>query len=230
MVNNMKGKLDALFSEIKNGNNLGEKITLVGATKTKDVETINLAVSYGLEVVAENRVQEFIAKRDFISEKARQHFIGRLQTNKVKYLVGKVELIQSVDSLKLAEIINKTAEKLGVIQDVLLEVNVGEEESKGGFSVEELISIAKQMLTLPYINVKGIMAMLPKSDDEVFLSSLCVKARNLFERLKDVCKNAEYLSMGMSNDYKIAIKNGSNMIRLGKTIFGERGENINGIF
>ncbi len=230
MVNNMKGKLETLFSELKNGNNLGEKITLVGATKTKDVETINLAVSYGLEVVAENRVQEFIAKRDFIDDKARQHFIGRLQTNKVKYLVGKVELIQSVDSLKLAEIINKTAEKLGVIQNVLLEVNVGEEESKGGFFIDELLEVANQTLSLPFINVKGIMAMLPKSDDEVFLSSLCAKARNLFERLKDVCKNAEYLSMGMSNDYKIAIKNGSNMIRLGKTIFGERGENTNGIF
>lgn len=219
----LKQNLEQVFKLIKNGNNLGEKITLVGATKTIDVSTINQAVSYGLEVVAENRVQEFNQKHQEIKG-AKQHFIGHLQTNKVKYLVGKVELIHSVDSIKLATVIDGEAKKRGVVQNVLIEINVGGELSKSGFNLDNGIDAVKTIAqTLQNVKIKGLMAMLPKSDDEVLLADLCLKMRKTFDELNKIGYNLEYLSMGMSNDYELAIKNGSNMIRLGRTIFGERG-------
>lgn len=219
----LKQNLEQVFKLIKNGNNLGEKITLVGATKTIDVSVINQAVNYGLEVVAENRVQEFNLKHDEIKG-ARQHFIGHLQTNKVKYLVGKVELIHSVDSLKLATVIDEEAKKHGVVQNVLVEINVGGELSKSGFNLDNGIDAVKTITnSLQNVKVKGLMAMLPKSEDQALLSDLCLKMRKTFDELNKIGYNLEYLSMGMSNDYQLAIKNGSNMIRLGRTIFGERG-------
>ena len=220
----MLENLKRVLAEIEKGNNLGEKIILVGATKTKDVETINLAVENGLKVVAENRVQEFNAKHEQIKN-AEHHFIGHLQTNKVKYLVGKVELIHSVDSIKLCEEIDKTAEKRGVVQKILIEVNVGGELSKSGFTPDNTIEAVERLSKLKNVQIKGLMAMLPKSDDQAYLASLCAKMRNIYQQLKDLFPSFEFLSMGMSNDYKTAIANGSNMIRLGKTIFGERGEN-----
>ena len=219
----LETNLKEIFDIIKNGNNLGEKITLVGATKTVDVSVINNAISLGLEVVAENRVQEFNQKHDFIVG-AKQHFIGHLQTNKVKYLVGKVELIHSVDSVHLAQTISQTALKRGVNQDVLVEVNVGGELSKSGVTLENAKSVVKEISSLPNVKVKGLMAMLPKSDNQSYLIELCNKMRALYDDLRQEGYHFNYLSMGMSGDYKIAIKNGSNMIRLGRTIFGERGE------
>ncbi len=223
----LKQKLEEIFKLTAKGNNLYEPITIVGATKMMPVEVINEAVSLGLKVVAENRVQEFNAKHEFIVG-AEQQFIGHLQTNKVKYLVGKVSLIQSVDSVKLAEEIDKQAQKLGVTQAVLIEINAGGELSKSGFSLDNAISSVKEIISaFPHLKVKGLMAMLPKSDDEKELISLCAKMRAIYDELKCSFKDFEYLSMGMSGDYKLAIQNGSNMIRLGKTIFGER--NYNGI-
>lgn len=218
----LKDNLDKVFSRIKNGNNFGEKITLVGATKMVDVQTINQAIGLGLEVVAENKVQEFNQKHEFIIG-ARQHFIGHLQTNKVKYLVGKVELIHSVDSVHLAEQIDKLAYKKGVVQDILIEVNIGGELSKSGFdfsnALENALSIKKQFSS---IRIKGLMAMLPHSQDSSLLAELCKKMRALFDELKNNDFDTKYLSIGMSNDYEIAIENGSNMIRLGTQIFGKR--------
>ena len=218
----IKDNLEKIFNNIKDGNNLGEPITLVGATKMVDVDTINEAIKLGLKVVGENKVQEFNAKHLNIVG-AEQHFIGHLQTNKVKYLVGKVSLIHSVDSVKLAEEINRIATKREVVQDVLIEVNVGGELSKSGFSLddayENVLNIAKQFEN---ISVVGLMAMLPHTDDEKYLVELCTKMRNLFDTLKNSELPFKYLSMGMSQDYIIAIKNGSNMIRLGTSIFGKR--------
>ena len=215
--------LNDLFKELDGGNNLGEKITLVGASKTMPVETINQAIALGLSVVAENKVQEFREKHEFIDKRASQHFIGHLQTNKVKYLVGKVELIHSVDSLHLAAEIDKAAKKLNLSQEILLEVNIGGELSKSGFNPSNVIQSAMQMVE-QFTNVKivGLMAMLPHSDDAELLSGLCKKMREIYDQLKNDSLPFKYLSVGMSNDYKIAIKNGSNMIRLGRTIFGER--------
>ena len=222
----LKDNLEEVFSQIANGNSLGEKITLVGATKTVPIETINQAINYGLQVVAENKVQEFREKTDFIKN-ARQHFIGHLQSNKAKYLVGKVELIQSIDSLALASVIDEIAEKRNVVQDILLEVNIGEEPTKSGFKPQEIIEQAHRVSELNHVSVKGLMAMLPNNCDEEKKVQLCLQMRNLFDILKSEGLPFLYLSLGMSEDYLTAIKCGSNMIRLGSKIFGKRnyGEN-----
>ena len=218
----LKENLEKVLAEISLGNNLGEEITLVGATKMVDANTINTAVQLGLKVVAENKVQEFRDKHlDIVG--AQQHFIGHLQTNKVKYLVGQVSLIQSVDSVKLAEEIDKQAKKKNLTQDILIEVNIGGELSKSGFSLDDAFDNVLQ-ISKDFVNVKvvGLMAMLPHSDNQEYLTGLCTKMRALYDALKEKGLPFKYLSMGMSNDYLIAIQNGSNMIRLGRTIFGQR--------
>ena len=218
----LKENLDKILSEIAFGNNLGEKIHLVGATKMNDVDTINSAINYGLEIVAENKVQEFNAKHGQIIG-ASEHFIGHLQTNKVKFLVGKVDLIQSVDSYHLAQEIDKFAKKIGVIQEILIEVNIGGELSKSGYDIDNLENNVYNIVnTLENVKIVGLMAMLPHTDNVEMLATLCNKMRNAYDLLKNKGLPFKYLSVGMSNDYKIAIKNGSNMIRLGRTIFGER--------
>lgn len=221
----LKENLISIINEIKSGNNLGEEILLVGATKTIDAGTINQAVSLGLKIVAENKVQEFREKNQLING-AEQQFIGHLQTNKVKYLVGKVTLIQSVDSVHLAECIDKEASKKGVVQSILCEINVGGELSKSGFSLGNAVESIKELSKLDNVKIVGLMAMLPHSDDENLLTTLCVKMRSLYDTLKNDGFDFKYLSVGMSGDYKIAIKNGSNMIRIGSGIFGKRNYNV----
>ncbi len=214
--------LNNIINELSLGNNKGEKITLIGATKTISPETINEAISLGLTVVAENRVQEFREKTQFIDKKARQDFIGHLQTNKVKYLVGKVNTIHSVDSINLANEISKRAKSLNLTQKILMEINIGGELSKSGFSKENAIESALTLSKLDNVNLVGVMAMLPKSEDEEYLSTLAREVRDIYDKLNEMGLNLSMLSMGMSNDYKIAIKNGSNAVRLGSIIFGKR--------
>ena len=213
--------LQKIFSEIKGGNNLGEEVHLVGATKMVDVDTINEAINLGLKIVAENKVQEFREKHPFIHS-VEEHFIGHLQTNKVKYLVGNVSVIQSVDSVHLAVEISKCALKKGITQDILVEINVGGELSKSGFSLDNAICGVNEVSSLSGIKVVGLMAMLPKSQDEDYLASLVQKMRSIYDNLKDKGYEFKYLSVGMSADYRVAIKNGSNMIRIGSGIFGKR--------
>lgn len=222
--------LQSVLGEISKGNDRGENITLVGATKTVPAEVINLAVTKGLKVVAENKVQEFNIKHDLIRG-AEQHFIGHLQTNKVKNVVGKVSLIHSADSLRITEAVSDCAIKKGVIQDILLEVNIGREPTKSGFTPEEIYSAYAAAKNFGGIRVTGLMAMLPKSDNEKLLAALCLQMREIFDTIKQNDDNFKFLSMGMSEDYKIAVKNGSNMIRLGSYLFGERnyGDMKNGI-
>ena len=223
----LKEKVEKVLKRIENGNNLGEKITLVGATKTISVDVINQAIEYGLNVVAENKVQEFRDKTQLIRG-ASQHFIGHLQTNKVKYLVGNVDLIHSVDSIHLAEEINRQALKKGVIQDILIEINVGGELSKSGFSLQTAKeNIDKIIAQFPQVKIRGLMAMLPHSEDKTLLVDLFKAMRSLYDDLNKQGYSLTYLSMGMSSDYELAIENGSNMIRLGRTIFGERIYGVN---
>ncbi len=220
----LKDNLLPILLELKDKNPFNEEITLVGATKFVDVSVINQAINLGLKVVAENQVQEFVKKTDLISKDASQHFIGHLQTNKVKYLVGKVDLIHSVDSLKLANVINERAIKLGVVQNVLLEINIGGEISKSGFSILEIEDALKQISLLNGICIKGFMTVLPITENEELTKKCATEMRAVFDKHK-----TEYslscLSMGMSGDYKIAIECGSNMIRLGSVIFGKRNYN-----
>lgn len=217
----IKQNLTEIFNQIKNGNAFGEKVTLVGATKFVSVESINEAISLGLKDIAENRAQEFKDKYPLVSKPVNYHFIGSLQKNKVKYLIGKCHLIHSIDSFELLEEVNRQALNKGVIQNVLLEINVGEEEQKHGFSYEEIKGVLEKSTSLLGVKVKGFMAMLPESSDEKYLYDLAVKLRSFYDTFKGEY-GFEHLSLGMSGDYLIAIKAGSNMIRVGSKIFGRR--------
>lgn len=217
----LENNISEIFEEIKNGNNLGEQIKIVAATKTVDANTINQAIKLGINIVGDNKVQEFREKSPLING-AEFHFIGHLQKNKVKYLIGKVALIQSVDSIALAEEIDKHSKKNGVQTNILMEINIGGELSKSGFSPENAIENAKILANFENVRLLGIMAMLPKSEDEQFLAKLCLQTREIYDTIKKEVLPLDILSIGMSNDYKIAIKNGSNMIRLGTRLFGKR--------
>ncbi len=212
--------LQSILNEIKNGNNLGEKVTLVGATKFVSVENINIAISNGLRDIGENKAQEFRDKFDLVLKPINYHFFGRLQSNKIKYLIGKVYLIHSVDSLSLLAEINKQSEQKGAQTSVLLELNLGEEQ-KGGFLFSEVENALKFSESLTSVKVLGFMAMLPDISDEILLNSKAQSVRKIYDNYKEKY-DFKYLSMGMSNDYKIAIQNGSNMIRVGSKIFGKR--------
>ncbi len=215
----MQNTINRIFNEIKNGNNFGEKVTLIGATKFVDIEKINEAISFGLTDIGENKAQEFRDKFDKVLP-CNYHFFGRLQKNKVKYLVGKACLIHSVDSLDLISEIDRKSKELNVKTNVLLEVNMGEEQ-KGGFEVSKLENILSNMVNYPNVLVKGLMAVMPNLEDELELKLKYQDLRKIYDEFKEKY-NFEFLSAGMSNDYKIAIENGSNMIRIGTLIFGSR--------
>lgn len=208
-----------LLSEIPGNNPFGEKVTLVAAVKLQTAEDINRAVSAGITDIGDNHVQEFKEKYGSICGAPRRHFIGRLQTNKVKYLLGKVDLYHSVDRLSLARELSNRGERAGITSDILLQINIGNEDTKGGFEYGEAEKAYNTVKNLPALKVKGLMAMLPLSDDIKLLESLAVKMRKLYELLND---GFEHLSMGMSGDWRICVDAGSNMIRLGTSIFGQR--------
>ncbi|MDE5721287.1 MAG: YggS family pyridoxal phosphate-dependent enzyme [Clostridia bacterium] len=214
-----------LLSEIPEKNGFGEKVTLVAAVKLQSVGDINRAVAAGITDIGDNHVQEFKEKYELIGGNPRRHFIGHLQTNKVKYLIGKVDLYHSLDRFALAEEISKRSLNAETVSDVLLQVNIGEEQSKGGFAFEEAFAAYKKIVAMPSLRLKGLMAMLPFSDDLPLLVKLAEKMRGLFEKVKDFDTNAEHLSMGMSGDYNLCLDAGSNLIRLGTAVFGQRNYN-----
>ena len=215
IANNVK----EILNEIENGNNLGEPITLVGATKYVPVENINEGIKAGLKDIGENKPQEF---RDKFNEvlPVNYHFFGRLQKNKVKYLIGKTCLIHSVDSIGLLEEINNQSLKNNVVTNILLEVNLGEEQ-KAGFSFSEVEELLPKISSYSSVNLQGVMAMLPDTDNEELKVNLLDNLRNFYDKHKENY-NFKYLSVGMSGDYSLAIKHGSNMIRVGSKIFGAR--------
>ena len=190
-------------------------VTLVAVTKTVSVERISEAQQCGESVFGENRVQELNAKYPEIKD-AHWHLIGHLQTNKVKYAVGKAELIHSVDSLHLAEAINAAAEKLGIVQDFLLEVNISGEESKYGLTIDEIADIMKETEKLKNIRFRGFMTMAPKAASESEIRAVFRRAHDLF-----VQYNADILSMGMSGDFELAVEEGATHVRVGSAIFKE---------
>ena len=191
-----------LLSEA-NSNPFGEKVTVVAAVKLQDVQSINKAIAAGITDIGDNHVQEFKSKYDFIEGNPRRHFIGHLQTNKIKYLLGRTDLYHSVDRLNLAEELSLRGQNAGITSEILLQVNIGDETSKSGFSYGEILSAYEKIAVLPSVKIKGLMAMLPFTDDEHLLKKLAVKMRKLYDRLKDCDKNIEYLSMGMSGDWKL---------------------------
>lgn len=201
-------------------NRESDNIDIMAVTKTVAPEIVNAAIDCGITLLGENRVQEFISKKDFYRP-CDVHFIGHLQTNKVKYIINDVKMIQSVDSVKLAEEINRLALKNDRVMDILIEVNIGEELSKSGVSRNNVLPLLNEVSKLPGIRVKGLMAIPPiGSDDDIYIS-----LKDLFEQLKT--KNIpgvsmEILSVGMSGDYEKAVKYGSNLVRIGTKLFGAR--------
>ena len=220
-MTDIEKNLKEIFGEISAGNNLGEKITLLGATKFVDASRINEAISAGLTTIGENHAQEFRDKLPFYLP-CEKHFIGTLQKNKLKYVVGKADVIDSVSSATLASAINERAEKLDVIQSVMLEINGGEEESKTGIPLSQAKDLYNAIIDLKNLKLTGVMAMLPVSDDEGFLAAAAQKVRAFYDEIRARTPTVRTLSEGMSGDYKIAVKNGSNQIRIGTAIFGRR--------
>lgn len=203
----------------------GADITLVGASKMNDAAACREAIAAGIDVLGENRVQEMTQK---LAENAYDgvplHFIGHLQRNKVKQVVGKAALIQSVSSTALLDEIEKTAEKLGIVQDILLEVNIGGEEAKSGFAPGALNEAACYAKTLPHVRVLGLMTIPPVETEPHGNMPLFARMRALYVDInQNIYDNKlKYLSMGMSGDYAEAIEAGSNMVRVGTAIFGAR--------
>ncbi len=206
-----------------------ESITLIAVTKTVDCDRINYAIGCGIQNIGENKVQEVMAKYEKIEGNVKWHLIGHLQTNKVKYIIDKVALIHSVDSIGLAEEISRRAEKAGLIKDVLVQVNVAEEETKFGINYEDTDSFVKQLSELQGISVKGLMTIAPNFEDRELVRPVFRKLKEKFDMLAKAnipSVEMKYLSMGMTNDYRLAIEEGSNMVRIGTGIFGARNYNI----
>lgn len=220
----MDGEITENIKRIRSGmpeNPFGEKVLLIAATKTRTAEEIKEAIEGGVDAIAENRAQEFRDKNDLLPPFPR-HFIGRLQSNKLKYVVGKVDLIHSCDCKKIAEEISALSLRRGVESAVLLEVNVGGEASKGGFSYDEAKEAYAYISALPAIKARGLMAMLPEGIDEEAGGAMVRKMRSLLDEIRAEHREFNVLSMGMSGDYALCVKNGSNAVRLGTAIFGER--------
>ena len=203
--------------------NCARDVVMIAATKTQTKETIDEFASLAPEfVLGENRVQELVAKYD---ERYVWHFIGRLQTNKVKYIIDKVALIHSLDRLELATEIEKQATKHDKVQDCLVEINMGSEISKGGIEPDKLAEFVDSLKDFKHLRILGIMSVLPNLEDKTELRKLYANLQQLFEQLKTLRQDnleVKYLSAGMTNDYEIALEYGSNMIRLGRVLFGER--------
>lgn len=209
------------LKQIEGGNCFGEKVTLVAATKTRTAEEINEAIRAGITDIGENKVQEFRDKFDLVRG-ANRHFIGHLQTNKIKYLIGKCYLLHSLDRFELAEELQKRAEKADWTADCLIEVNMGNELSKSGFSVGDAADAYEKLTKYPNIRIRGLMGMLPICEDAQHLRSLCLSMRKIYDTIRMQDENIRYLSMGMSGDWRLCVECGSNMIRLGTTLFGPR--------
>jgi len=207
---------------LKSGRNLHE-ITLVAVSKTQPLQIIQESINAGLFNLGENKAQELRDKADSFSGNIKWHFIGHLQTNKVKYIIKHTALIHSVDSIKLAEEINRRAELLNKKQDVLLEIKTSDEAAKYGIADEkEIFNTAECCLRLSNLNLTGLMTMAPFTEKENDIRSSFIKLRNIKDKLNSSGFNLTQLSMGMTNDYEIAIEEGSTILRIGTAIFGQR--------
>ena len=218
----IKGRISA--AAIKSGRK-PEDILFLAATKTIDIQVINYAISKGLPAVGENKVQEFLSKEEQLLAGAQRHFIGHLQSNKAKDIVGKVSLIHSVHSVKLARIIGELSVKKGITSDILLEVNIGREESKSGFLAEEVLENLKEISKIKGVFVRGLMTIPPICSNSSKNRAYFKEMYNLFLdiRSKKIDNSSmEFLSMGMSDDFEAAIEEGANIVRIGTALFGKR--------
>lgn len=225
---NYKGITENIAEAALKSGRKPQDITLLAATKTVDIGVINHAIEAGINVIGENRVQEFLSKYEEYAPVCK-HFIGHLQTNKVKDIIDKVSLIHSVDSYRLAEEISRQAVKRGITVDILLEINIGDEQSKSGFAYDEALDAVAKIALLEGIKIKGLMAIPPICEKGDQNRPYFAKMKKLFIDIstkKIDNSSMDILSMGMSDDYEIAIEEGANMVRLGTALFGRRNYNI----
>lgn len=228
VIKNYKNAMSRLETALEESGRSIKDVLVIGASKTMPLERILFVRdNTDVKIFGENRVQELLEK---YTPDVRWHFIGQLQTNKVKYIVDKVELIHSVDRLSLLQEIDRQAKKHGKVQDILIEVNIGGEEKKGGVAPAEVIDFAKEVDKYPSVRLKGLMSVLPNVEKEA-LDAFYLQLSKLYDTLKQTrLDNADirYLSAGMSNDYDVAVKYGANIVRLGRALFGEREVITNG--
>ncbi len=206
-----------------------DDVILLGATKMNDVQKINFAISNGLDYIGENKVQELLEKYDGIDkEHVTLHFIGHLQSNKVKYIIDKVDMIQSLDSISLAKEIDKQAKKHGIVMKVLVEINVGMEETKSGIACEEVEDFLRKVSEFENIKVMGLMSIPPILTD---IEAQRKNFQKIYQIYVDISRknihniSMTYLSLGMSDDYELAIEEGANLVRVGSALFGRRNYN-----
>lgn len=228
VIENYKNAMSRLETALEESGRSRKDVLVIGASKTMPLERILFVRdNTDVKIFGENRVQELLEK---YTPEVRWHFIGQLQTNKVKYIIDKVELIHSVDRLSLLQEIDRQAKKHGKVQDILIEVNIGGEEKKGGVAPAEVIDFAKEVDKYPSVRLKGLMSVLPNVEKDA-LDAFYLQLSKLYDTLKQTrLDNADirYLSAGMSNDYDVAVKYGANIVRLGRALFGEREVITNG--
>mgnify|MGYP002677711231 FL=1 len=228
VIENYKNAMSRLETALEESGRSMQDVLVIGASKTMPLERILFVRdNTDVKIFGENRVQELLEK---YTPDVRWHFIGQLQTNKVKYIIDKVELIHSVDRISLLQEIDRQAKKHGKVQDILIEVNIGGEEKKGGVAPAEVIDFAKEVDKCPSVRLKGLMSVLPNVEKDA-LNAFYLQLSKLYDTLKQTrLDNADirYLSAGMSNDYDVAVKYGANIVRLGRALFGEREVITNG--
>lgn len=200
----------------------GKNVTLVAVTKNHPPEVITDIQELGVANVGENRVQEAKHKQDFLGKHGKWHLIGHLQTNKARQAVACFDLIESIDSEHLLAVINKEAERIGKVQDVLFQLNIAHEEQKSGFAKEEYLATLTKLESYKNVHLRGLMVIAPKSNDEVLLRAVFSAGYRAFLRLRKKYKDVDILSMGMSGDYCLAIEEGANVVRVGTALFGQR--------
>lgn len=201
-------------------------VRLMAVTKTVESAYINRVLELGADLIGENRVQEYLGKKDELHlDGVEKHLIGHLQTNKVKQIVGEVDMIESVDSVRLADEISRVSVNKGIVTDILAEVNVGKEDSKSGIYLEGLEELLNEIAELPGIRIRGLMTIPPICDSTAEVSRYFESVHRAFVDIKAKKAdniNMDILSMGMSGDYEAAVANGSNIVRVGSAIFGAR--------
>ena len=218
-MENIKENLKKIKAELDKG------VLLLAVTKTRTPEEINTAIDEGVTDIGENKVQEITDKYDRVKP-VRWHMIGHLQTNKVKYIIDKVHMIHSVDSMKIAKEIDKRAAAKGLIMDILIQVNPASEKSKFGISTGETENLIKEILECcKNIRIRGLMCVVPFAEDPEEIRVYFAQVKKQYDRYGKISHERldfKYLSMGMTHDYKVAVEEGSNLVRIGTAIFGER--------
>ena len=227
MEQEMISRVEAIRKELEDAamERWGRAPQIIAVSKTVEAANVNMVKAAGITRLGENRVQEIMAKLPYLDASFQIDLIGRLQNNKVKYIIDKVGMIQSLDRMSLAQEIDRRAQQHGLRMPVLVQVNIGDEPQKGGVPVDETLSFARMAAALPGLEVRGLMAVMPDLDDDMQLRPYFTRMRSLFDALREeniAGTNIEELSMGMSGDYLLAAQEGATHVRIGSAIFGAR--------